>query len=107
MGLLTGDIDLNALLLRALEHLLEHDVGNLLDLALGQLAEHDDLVQTVEELGPAGGEARSRGGTASASMHECMRKVLNNRSKEPGGATKQVQVQNTRRLVSKLSARPT
>lgn len=48
-----SDVNLDALLLGAVEDLLQHDVGNLLDLALGQLAEHNDLVQPVQELGPA------------------------------------------------------
>ena len=46
--------DIVHLRLNALEHLLQHDVGNLLHLHLGELAEDDDLIQTVEELGPAG-----------------------------------------------------
>ena len=49
----TGHIDLDALLFCPLEDLLQHDVRNLLDLGLGELAEHDDLVQAVEELRPA------------------------------------------------------
>jgi hypothetical protein len=40
-----GDIDLDALDLSALEDLCEHDVSDLLHLALAQLPEHDDLVQ--------------------------------------------------------------
>ena len=47
------DIDRDALLEGPREHLLEHDVGNLLHLALGQLAEDDDLVQPVQEFWPA------------------------------------------------------
>ncbi len=47
-----GDVDLDALALGAHEDLLEHDVRDLLHLRLGQLAEDDDLVQPVQELGP-------------------------------------------------------
>lgn len=32
-------------------YILEHDVSNLLDLSLAELAEYNDLVQPVEELG--------------------------------------------------------
>jgi hypothetical protein len=46
------DLDLQALLLAALEHVLQHDVRNLLHLLLRELPEHDDLVQAVEELWP-------------------------------------------------------
>mmetsp|Transcript_33134 Transcript_33134/g.72240 ORF Transcript_33134/g.72240 Transcript_33134/m.72240 type:complete len:942 (-) Transcript_33134:128-2953(-) len=45
------DGQVHALLLHALEHLVQHNVRNLLHLQLGQLTEHDDLVETVKELG--------------------------------------------------------
>ena len=48
-----GHVDLDALLLGTLEDVAQHDVGNLLDLRLGELSEDDDLVQAVQELGPA------------------------------------------------------
>ena len=47
------DIDLDALGLRTCKHLVQHDVCNLLHLCLGELAEHDDLIQPVQEFGPA------------------------------------------------------
>ena len=55
------DINLDALLLCPDEDLFQHDVSNLLDLALGQLAEHNDLVQPVQELWPAGRQQLSVG----------------------------------------------
>ncbi len=39
-----GDVNLDLLVSGALEDLAQHDVRDLLDLRLGQLAEHDDLV---------------------------------------------------------------
>mmetsp|Transcript_26776 Transcript_26776/g.58372 ORF Transcript_26776/g.58372 Transcript_26776/m.58372 type:complete len:1072 (-) Transcript_26776:90-3305(-) len=47
---LLSHLNLDALLLGALEHVLEENVRDLLDLLLGQLAEHNDLIQTVQEL---------------------------------------------------------
>mmetsp|Transcript_3026 Transcript_3026/g.11268 ORF Transcript_3026/g.11268 Transcript_3026/m.11268 type:complete len:911 (+) Transcript_3026:148-2880(+) len=46
-----GDVESDLLLLEALEHLVEHDLGNLAHLVLVELAEDDDLVEAVEELG--------------------------------------------------------
>ena len=48
-----GDIDLDALGLRAGKDLCQHDVRDLLHLLLGELPEDDDLVQPVQELWPA------------------------------------------------------
>merc|ERR1719414_2086695 len=45
------DVQLDALGLSAADDVREHDVGDLLHLVLGQLAEDDDVVQAVEELG--------------------------------------------------------
>ena len=39
------DIDLDLFLLCPLEHLPKHNVCNLLDLSLGQLSKHNDLIQ--------------------------------------------------------------
>ncbi len=39
------DINLDLFLLCPLEHLPKHDVCNLLDLSLGQLSKHNDLIQ--------------------------------------------------------------
>lgn len=46
-----GDVDGDLLLRGACDHVPEHNVRDLLDLGLGELAEHDDLIETVEELG--------------------------------------------------------
>ena len=48
-----SDINLDALLCGPAKHLIQHDVGNHLDLALSELPEDDDLVNSVEELWPA------------------------------------------------------
>ena len=45
-------VDGDLLFCEALEHVLQHDVCNLANLALVELAEDDDLVQAVQELGP-------------------------------------------------------
>jgi len=39
-----------ALLAHAAEHLLEHDLGDLLDLVAAELTEDDDLIETIQEL---------------------------------------------------------
>ena len=49
---LLSDFNLDAFLIRPLEHISEEDVGNLLHFLLCQLAENDDFVQSVQELGP-------------------------------------------------------
>mmetsp|Transcript_47391 Transcript_47391/g.90492 ORF Transcript_47391/g.90492 Transcript_47391/m.90492 type:complete len:201 (+) Transcript_47391:338-940(+) len=41
----------HALFLHALEHLVQHDVRNLLHLQLGQLPEHNNFIETVQKLG--------------------------------------------------------
>ena len=42
------NVNLDFLLLRPLEDLAEHDVCNLLNLALGQLSEDNDLIQPAQ-----------------------------------------------------------